>query len=258
MTLNGSEISQITWLQRDRKRGADAAENLGFYALRSKNFGLVLPGLDVIDHTKLDTEAKIAAVTETVSLRARHLEGAVLISAVLRKADFTAAHLERADLTTADFRDANFRCTGWVDSGFGLGVSISQERACTQLQGAALKGTQLQGADLNGTQLEGAFLRNVFVWRTDARSADARSTRIDGTTSEPKRDCTISGCDWSDVWWGHFKNIIGNEDLEDALRAKIVKRLDPRLDPAKPLKDEAENGRGLGQASELGLSPKRL
>jgi hypothetical protein len=40
MTLNGSEISQITWLQRDRKRGADAAENLGFYALRSKNFGL--------------------------------------------------------------------------------------------------------------------------------------------------------------------------------------------------------------------------
>src|SRR5207248_480948 len=30
----------ITWLQRDRKRGADVAENLGFYALRSKNFGL--------------------------------------------------------------------------------------------------------------------------------------------------------------------------------------------------------------------------
>jgi hypothetical protein len=35
-----SEIFQITWLQRDRKKGADAAENLGFYALRSKNFGL--------------------------------------------------------------------------------------------------------------------------------------------------------------------------------------------------------------------------
>jgi hypothetical protein len=40
MTLNGSEIYYITWLQWDRKRGVDAAENLGFYALGSKNFGL--------------------------------------------------------------------------------------------------------------------------------------------------------------------------------------------------------------------------
>ena len=31
---------QITWLQRDLKSRADGAENLGFYALRSKNFGL--------------------------------------------------------------------------------------------------------------------------------------------------------------------------------------------------------------------------
>jgi len=57
---------------------------------------LVLPGFDGIDHTKLDTEAKIAAANETASLRARHLEGAVLIGAVLRKTDFTAAYLERA------------------------------------------------------------------------------------------------------------------------------------------------------------------
>jgi hypothetical protein len=40
MTLNGSEIYYITWLQRRRKRSADAAENLGFDALKSKNFGL--------------------------------------------------------------------------------------------------------------------------------------------------------------------------------------------------------------------------
>jgi hypothetical protein len=40
MTLNGSEIYYITWLQRDRKRGVDAAQNLGFYALESKNFEL--------------------------------------------------------------------------------------------------------------------------------------------------------------------------------------------------------------------------
>jgi Pentapeptide repeats (8 copies) len=67
---------------------------------------LVLPGLDVIDHTKLD-EAKIAALPQTASLRARHLEGAVLIGAGLRKVDFTAAHLENARLDGADLRSAS-------------------------------------------------------------------------------------------------------------------------------------------------------
>ena len=57
---------------------------------------LVLPGFDAIDHAKFDTEAKIGAASQTVSLRSRHLEGAVLIGAVLRKTDFTAAYLERA------------------------------------------------------------------------------------------------------------------------------------------------------------------
>jgi uncharacterized protein YjbI with pentapeptide repeats len=66
----------------------------------------VLPGLDVIDHTKLD-EAKIAALPQTASLRARHLEGAVLIGAGLRKVDFTAAHLENARLDGADLRSAS-------------------------------------------------------------------------------------------------------------------------------------------------------
>ena len=34
---------------------------------------LVLPGIDVIDHAKFDTEAKIAAAPETISLRGRRL-----------------------------------------------------------------------------------------------------------------------------------------------------------------------------------------
>jgi hypothetical protein len=105
---------------------------------------LVLPGFDAIDHIKLDTEAKIAAATETVSLRARHLEGAMLIGAILRKADFAAAYLQRADLTTADLRDANFACTGGAESHSGLSVRVG-DNACTQLQGANLAGAQLQG-----------------------------------------------------------------------------------------------------------------
>ena len=40
---------------------------------------LVLPGLDAIDRTKFDSEAKISAARETISLRGRRLEGAVLL-----------------------------------------------------------------------------------------------------------------------------------------------------------------------------------
>ena len=72
---------------------------------------LVLPGFDAIDHAKFDSEAKIEGVSETVSLRARRLEGAVLINATLRKADFTAAHLQSAQLD--DFRLAGRKVSVW-------------------------------------------------------------------------------------------------------------------------------------------------
>src|SRR6516162_4143112 len=104
---------------------------------------LVLPGFDAIDHTKFDTEAKIAAATETVSFRARHLEGAVLIGAVLRKADFTAVHLERADLSAADLRDASFGVTGLGETRSGLShfsFSFTGGRAFAQLQEAKFVG----------------------------------------------------------------------------------------------------------------------
>jgi uncharacterized protein YjbI with pentapeptide repeats len=320
---------------------------------------LVLPGFDAIDHAKLDTEAKIAAATETVSLRARHLEGAVLIGALLRKADFTAAYLERADLTTADLRDANFGCTGRADSPSGLSVSIQPGKrpACTQLQEADLNGAQLQGAKLRGAQLqgakltgallqgvdlrsaqlqgvdfhfallqgadlggaelqgadlteadlqgaslviaqlqgadlgsallqgadlsgaelqgadlgvtkvkglenlggvhlEGASLRHVFVWRADARRANAKGAWIDMVESEPKRGCGIwLVCDWSDVWWSNFKKGLEHEIPERVLRAEVLKKLDPRLDPAKPLKDEAEMAQRWVELHNSSLTP---
>jgi uncharacterized protein YjbI with pentapeptide repeats len=318
---------------------------------------LVLPGLDAIDHAKFDTEAKIGAATQTVSLRARHLEGAVLIGAVLRKADFAGAYLERADLTTADLRDANFACTGSANSPSGLSVRIwvrIGDNTCTQLQGASLTGAQLQGADLTaamlagaslhtaqlqganllGTHLEGvdlgnaqlqgadlvgahlegadlartnlqgadltvamlagaslpyaqlqganldgaglqganldhaqllgASLRYVFVWRADPRSTEAKDARIEMVVSEPKRSCGTLVCDWSGVWWSDFKKRIEHEVPEGGLRAMVpqgavraeaLKRLDPRLDPAKPLKDEAEMAQ---RWAELQSSPLTL
>jgi uncharacterized protein YjbI with pentapeptide repeats len=142
---------------------------------------LVLPGLDVIDHTKLDTEEKIGALPVTASLRGRHLEGAVLLGAGLRKVDFTAAHLQDARLEQADLRSAKLECAQlWRErQTYDEAVQRASRREklrllqnlflessknggevsnCTQLEGAHLDGAQLQGASLNGAQFQGASL----------------------------------------------------------------------------------------------------
>jgi uncharacterized protein YjbI with pentapeptide repeats len=108
---------------------------------------LVLPGIDVIDHAKFDSDAKFAAISATVLLRGRHLEGAILINAGLRKADFTGAFLDEADFLNADLRETKFEC-----------AQAGSATVCARLQGASLMLAQLQGASLNGAQLQGASL----------------------------------------------------------------------------------------------------
>jgi Pentapeptide repeats (8 copies) len=61
----------------------------------------------LVDHTKFDSEAKIAAAPQMASLRARHLEGAVLIGAVLRNVDFEGASLKGAALLEARLQGAS-------------------------------------------------------------------------------------------------------------------------------------------------------
>jgi uncharacterized protein YjbI with pentapeptide repeats len=350
-TLKAWQLPSVGATQKARSGWATLHELLvagevDFAAQKPKSLWsnrLVLPGFDAIDHAKFDTEAKIGVASQTVSLRSRHLEGAVLIGAVLRKVDFAGAHLARADLTTADLRDANFACAGSAETASrSLEVMIG-DIVCTQLQGAELQGAQLQGADLRGAQLQGVDLRYaqlqgvdlsdarlqgvdlsdarlqgvdlsraqlqganlgdadlrgvdlaiaglqganlggaqlqgarllytqlqgadlngaklggasliwVFVWRANIQSVDAPDTWIDTLESEPKRGCGAGQngpilCDWSDVWWRDFKKRVGQEVPESALRtrseralrAEVLKRLDPRLDPAEPLKGESE------------------
>jgi hypothetical protein len=88
------------------------AGEVDFDARKPKSFWsnrLVLPGFDAIDHTKFDSEAKIEAVSETISLRARNLERAVLVGAKLRKADFTSAQIQSAELSHSDLRGRKIR-----------------------------------------------------------------------------------------------------------------------------------------------------
>jgi uncharacterized protein YjbI with pentapeptide repeats len=135
---------------------------------------LVLPGVDVVDHTKFDTEDKIKTLPTTLSLRGRRLEGAVLVGAILRKVDLTGAQLQGAILDEADLRDTEFGCGEQHNCANLQRASFVHARlpgamldyaplqgavlAYAQLEGASLSYAKLNGADLFGAELEGANL----------------------------------------------------------------------------------------------------
>jgi uncharacterized protein YjbI with pentapeptide repeats len=142
---------------------------------------ILLEGLDVIDHTKLDTEAKIAALPETLSLRRRNLEGAVLSGARLPKVNLEGANLRGAFLLGADLRGALLDHAQLVGAQLGRArlqgalldhaQLLGAELGFAEIQGASLECAQLQGASLGEARLQGAWLRTAQVqgaWLKDA------------------------------------------------------------------------------------------
>jgi uncharacterized protein YjbI with pentapeptide repeats len=137
---------------------------------------LVLPGIDVHDLVKFDSEAKIAALPTTVSLRGRHLEGAVLLGANLRRADFTGVQLTDAKLKGADLREAKFECADTLSQCADLrGASLDK----AQLQGASLGGAKLQGASLDETKLQGAWLHYAQLQGASFNWAELQGASLD-------------------------------------------------------------------------------
>ena len=190
---------------------------------------LVLPGLDVIDHAKFDTEDKIKAAPKMASLRGRELRGAVLIAANLQKVDFAGANLEGAsffyaNLQGADLSDAKLR-GAWLLNANLQGADLSDatlqgavlSRAILQgadlsranlqgadlgyaklqsaglvaanLQGTRLDAANLQGADLSGANLQGAMLTGVWIWRTNDKEAQVADAWVRGIITGPRRPC---------------------------------------------------------------------
>jgi uncharacterized protein YjbI with pentapeptide repeats len=156
---------------------------------------LVLPNIDVIDHAKYDTEAKLVTATETFSLRGRHLEGAILFNAKLRKVDFTAADLRGARLSQSDLRGAIFNCA----VKFGATKSVGFDQKCAHLEGADLSGAQLEDVWLDGAQLQGANiidaalqgatlddanLQGAWLISTNLQGASLKHTDLRGATLE--------------------------------------------------------------------------
>jgi uncharacterized protein YjbI with pentapeptide repeats len=151
---------------------------------------LILPNLAVIDYARFDSEAKILALSQSISLRGRHFERAVLSGANLRNANLRDAHLQGALLGNAELQGANFEGADLrdakLDSAQLQGASLIKARlqgaslALAKLQGANLSGAQLQGAYLDSAQLQGATLDGATLWGAVLNDAVLEGALLDG------------------------------------------------------------------------------
>ena len=126
---------------------------------------LVLPDVDLREQAKFDTKEKIDSRPNTLLLRGRRLENAILNHAYLPKVDFGGAQLQGAWLDGTRLQGAWL--TGAKVQGASLGLA--------DLKHAKLNWAQLQGASLDGAQLQGACRQGAAARRvTDPGAAAER------------------------------------------------------------------------------------
>lgn len=231
---------------------------------------LVLPDFDGlaaagIDPKKLDGDG----IKHSLSLRGRHLKGAVLTHADLRKADLEAAKLQgamldgaqlqgatmdRAQLQGASFERAQLLSASFFDARLE-GVSFQFARlegarlyqanlggaslAGAQLQGAILsladlpatsfRDAELQGADFSHSLVFGADMSSAAVWRTSFEGASLATIFQDGMKNEPMSKNEFEG----------LRTFVMKQVPESEARSEALDRID-NLDPGI-------SGPGLGQ-----------
>ena len=205
---------------------------------------LVLPNFEPGDRVKVDTEGKIAISPNSMSLRFRSLERAVLINAHLRKADFTGAFLAGADFSRADLREAKFEC----------GLEVGLKSRCAQLEGASLERAQLQGASLGNAQAGGASLRWTYVWRTlpPFYATEAFVAQPQLGPSYVGLDCPmyVLSCHWSRASYVALKSLIENSVPAGDRRDKALERIATLENSAYPIdKVSAKAWRDLANGS---------
>jgi uncharacterized protein YjbI with pentapeptide repeats len=190
---------------------------------------IVLPGFDITDQTKFDTDQKIEKATHTASLRGRHLEGAVLCGALLRKVDFTGAILSGSLLNHAQLQGATLDDANFQDAKLKSAALQGASLVHTQLQRARLNYAQLQGADLRSADLELARLQEANLGGASLQNANLRgaSLRAAGLQAAALEAAELSGANLS------FANLQGaslvRANLNGAnLTATFVRGVDVR------------------------------
>jgi hypothetical protein len=158
---------------------------------------LILPNLPVIDYVKFDSEAKIMALPDSIYLRDRHFEKAVLTGANLRNANLRGAFLKGAFLGGAQLQGANLDDAqlqgATLDRAQLQGASLVRAQlqdarlAEAKLQGATLLSAQLQGAWLDHAELQGASLKEATLWDAVLSGAALEGASLDGAQLQGAR-----------------------------------------------------------------------
>jgi uncharacterized protein YjbI with pentapeptide repeats len=207
---------------------------------------LVLPGFDALEAARIDDPKKLDSVKHTLSLRGRHLEGAVFNGADLRKADLEGAQLQGAALDHADLQGARLDRAmlqgaslnsaqldgAWLDGAQLQGASLRSAQLQgaslygAQLQGAALLLAQLQGASIIGAQLQGASLSRANLQGASVKGAQLQGASLEGAQLQGARflKSTFAGTNMRNVavWRASFEDVSLTAVLEDGVEESAL------------------------------------
>jgi uncharacterized protein YjbI with pentapeptide repeats len=184
---------------------------------------LILPEFDALDAAKIDDQ-KLGSIKQTLSLRGRHLEGAIFYFADLRKADLRKAYLQGASLFNAKLQGT------WFYQAQLQGADLSQAK----LQGASLDTAHLQGASLEQVELHGALVSNARLQGASLRGAQLQGAVVSNAQLQGAslKDAKLQGADFSgsflagtdmgnaDVWYLNLEGAKLTEVSEDNLNPK--------------------------------------
>ncbi|MGQ0445412.1 MAG: pentapeptide repeat-containing protein [Beijerinckiaceae bacterium] len=239
---------------------------------------LILPEFDALEAVKIDDQ-KLGSVKQTLSLRGRHLEGAIFYFADLRKADLREAYLQGASLFNAKLQGTWFYQAQLQGADLSqaklLGASLdnawlqgaSLEKA--ELQGALVNNARLQGAKLDKAQLQGANLSQAHLQGASLRcaklqGADFAGPKVVDTNVDTHMRATNLRA--AKVWRTHFKDESLADVLQDSLDTKAFSKpdfdglrtyMDKQLpagiqrDPALDLIKKLDPGEGNPEASQI-------
>jgi uncharacterized protein YjbI with pentapeptide repeats len=142
---------------------------------------LVLPGFDIYEALKIDDPSKVQWKDTVLSLRGRHLEGAVLNDARLYKVDFTDAHMEQASLSGAQLPGATLFKANLQGAVLSVAHLEGANLDSAHLESAVLVHTSLEGASLYGAQMQATVLLETHLQGANLRRAELQAavTQID-------------------------------------------------------------------------------
>jgi uncharacterized protein YjbI with pentapeptide repeats len=189
---------------------------------------LVLPGFDAPEAAKIDDPKKLDSVKQTLTLRGRHLEGAVFDSADLRKADLEGAQLQGASLEFAQLQGASLPQAQLQGVSLVLARLQGASFQDAQLQGASFGGAQLQGASLAGAQLQGASLdhaqlHGAVLVQAQLQGASLSQAQLQGANFTGS---TFAGTDMrnAEVWRTNFEGASLTAVFEDGVKEGAVSK----------------------------------